>query len=75
MPGEIRLDVFGRMMTAERADGRWRLRDVGADGKRRPANDVVVPGFVGEDELVQYLADVFHESATGRHPEVRRIPD
>jgi hypothetical protein len=73
--GPIRPDVFGRMMAAERADGRWRLYDVGTDGKRRPAADAVVPDFVGEDALVQYLADVFHESATGRHPEERRIPD
>ena len=32
-----------------------------------------VPDFVAEDELAQYLADLFHESATPARPEVRRI--
>lgn len=75
MPGEIRLDVFGRMLAAEPKDGRWRLYDVGADGKRRPATDVVVPDFVGDEALPQFLADLFHESASGQHPQVRRIFD
>lgn len=51
------------------------LFDLGPDGKRRRATDVVVPDFVTEAEIDQYLADVFHESATALHSAVRRSED
>lgn len=70
----IRLDVYGKPMLAERTTAGWQLYEPGADGKRRALN-VVVPDFVTDDELVQYLDDLFHEAATPRHPSVRRIPD
>jgi hypothetical protein len=70
----IKLDVFGRLMVAERIHGRWRLLDVGADGKRSPVGNVVIPDSVSESEIDRYLADIFHESATESHPRVRRLP-
>lgn len=76
MPSErIKLDVFGRLMLAERTATGWQLFYLGFDGKRSPAKDVVVPDFISDAELEQYLADIFHESATGRHPGVRRLVD
>ena len=71
----VKLDVFGRLMLAERTAAGWQLFDLGFDGKRRPAKDVVVPDFVSDAELEQYLADIFHESATGKHAGVRRLTD
>jgi len=37
--------------------------------------NIVVPDFIGENEIAQYLDDLFHESATPAHPCVRRIGD
>lgn len=71
----IKLDVFGRLMLAERTASGWQLFHVGSDGKRSLATDIVIPDFISEDELDQYLADVFHESATRKHPEVKRLTD
>ena len=45
----------------------------GTEGKRRAAPDLVVPNDVGESQLGQYLADLCHEWATERHPDVRRL--
>ena len=70
----ITFDVFGRLMQAERTAGGWQLFYLGPEGKRRPATDLVVPEFVSEAELAQYLADVFHELASRRHPAVKRLP-
>jgi len=70
----VKLDVFGRHMLAERTASGWQLFDLGSDGKRRLAHDIVVPDFISESELDQYLADLFHESATGNRPGVRRLP-
>ena len=41
--------------------------------KRRPA-EFVVPDFVTEDEMAEYLRDLFHESASPQHPDVVRLP-
>lgn len=71
----IKLDVFGRHMMAERTSTGWQLFDLGSDGKRRPATDIVIPDFIAEAEIEQYLADIFHESATRKHPGVRRLSE
>lgn len=68
----LRFDVFGQRVAIERTPGGWSTWLLGADGKRRRA-DFEVPAFVAEDELAQYLADLFHESATPARVEVRRI--
>jgi len=72
MARPLKFDVFGKLMSAERTDAGWRLFVLGADGKRSPA-DVVVPAFVTESELAQYLDDIFHESASLDRPCVKRI--
>lgn len=68
----LKFDVFGQIMIAERASGGWRLFVLGNEGKRSPAG-VVVPDFVEEHELTQYLDDLFHESATRERPRVVRL--
>jgi hypothetical protein len=70
----IKFDVFGRLMLAERTTTGWQLFYLGDEGKRRPATDLVVPEFISEAELDQYLADIFHESASSKHSTVQRLP-
>ena len=67
-----RFNVFGRIYSIERTGARWVAFLHGADGKRGPAG-FVVPDFIPEDELAQYLYDLFHESATPSNGDVRRI--
>ncbi|KGE09422.1 hypothetical protein LA03_15935 [Burkholderia gladioli] len=66
-------DLFGRIVSIVHQQGRWQAYDVGAEGKRRPA-DFQIPDFVEADELLQYLDDLFHEDATPRHPAVVEMP-
>ena len=68
----LRFNVFGRIVQVQREGALWQAYSVGADGKRAPAG-FVVPDFVGEDEMEQYLFDLFHESATPANGDVRRI--
>ena len=72
MPKSIRLDVFGRQVLAVRSEDGWQLFYLSADGKRRPTVDIMVPAFVTESEIVSFMADLCHEWATEKHPEVRR---
>lgn len=68
----LRYNVFGRIYVLRREAGAWQAYALGSDGKRSPAG-FVVPDFVGEDEMEQFLFDLFHESATPGNGDVRRI--
>ena len=68
-----RFDVFGKLIEVSRGEAGWEVVHVGSSGKRRAAHDVVIPSFVSEAELAQYLADHFHEYATPERSEVRRV--
>ena len=63
---EVRFNIFGALIAVVGSQGRWRAFYLGADGKRRPA-DFVVPDDVSEEELCEYLADLYHENATPRN--------
>ncbi|MFB0824735.1 hypothetical protein AAFM71_05790 [Chromobacterium violaceum] len=64
-----RFNVYGHIVVAERHGSGWRAFLPGNDGKRRPA-DFVIPDWVTEDSLAQYLEDLFHENATPRNGDV-----
>jgi hypothetical protein len=72
MTAPLRFDVYGTLMQAERSPTGWQIFRSGADGKRVDLK-IAVPAGVGENELEQYLDDLFHESATPAHPCVRRL--
>jgi hypothetical protein len=71
----LKFDVFGRFMVAERTGSGWKLFDVGHEGKRMLVTDVVVPGFISPSEIDQYLADIYHEWASDKHPAVKRLSE
>jgi hypothetical protein len=70
---EVRFSVFGALVAirAEEAGG-WTAFRLVPDGKRRTA-EFVVPDFVAESELCQYLEDLFHESETPTNGEVVQL--
>ena len=67
-----RFSVFGSHIAVEGEQGNWSAFILGAEGKRRPAS-FIIPAFLAEEDLCQYLADLFHESATPTNGEVYRI--
>ena len=69
---ELRFKVFGALIAVRAVDGGWAAFRLGQDGKRRPA-EFVVPDFIVEAEMAQFLADLFHESATPTNGDVVRI--
>jgi hypothetical protein len=75
MPKSIKFDVFGRRILTIRSEKGWQLFYLSGDGKRRPADDLIVPPFVAESEMVSFLEDLCHEWASDRHPEVLRLDE
>ncbi len=69
----LKFDVFGTQVLVSRDKDGWATFYSGAEGKRRPALDIVVPADLLESEVEQYLADLCHEWATSRHPEVKKL--
>jgi len=68
----IKFSIFGRIVLVEKGADGWRTYYPGTDGKKRPA-DFVIPDFVEDAELEQYLGDLFHEDARPGHNEVIRL--
>ena len=66
-------NVYGRHVIVEGAQGNWAAYLESSDGKRVRA-DFIVPNFLADDELCQYLADLFHESATPTNGDVVPLP-
>lgn len=58
-----RFNVFGRIVALKHHGDSWKTYLVGNDGKR-DSGEFIVPGFVAEHELQQYLEDLLHETAT-----------
>ncbi|OON60363.1 hypothetical protein B0920_15325 [Massilia sp. KIM] len=69
MSREYRFDVFGTPVAVRAGEGGWQAFYLGAEGKRRPA-DFIIPSDITAHNLGEYLADLFHEDATPRHPAV-----
>lgn len=67
-------DVFGRHIGVEFKDGRWLAYRVDlTEHKFSRLYDVIIPDDLSETEIPGWLDDIYHEAATARHPEVKRI--
>ena len=69
---ELRFDVFGREVIVRSTAEGWQAVFPGGDGKSRLAG-FPIPADLNEDEIIGYLDDLFHESASADYPRVRRV--
>jgi hypothetical protein len=68
------VEIYGRRLLVERTVDGWQTFIPGDDGKRRPSPRVLIPPFVvTDDELLQYLADLWHESARPDQQTIRWV--
>lgn len=67
-----RFNIFGGLFDIERTGGGWSVLAVGHDGKRAPAH-FVIPEFVADEDLEQYLFDLFYEEAVGKAVGIFRV--
>ena len=69
---ELRFNVFGKIVAIVGTPGSWQAFYPGTNGTRSPA-DFVIPADIAEDDLADYLADLFHEHATPQRSTVLRL--
>lgn len=67
----MKINVFGKIIEVVRNDNRWEVFHVGNEGKKRLANDIVIPSNLKEEELIGYISDLCHEWATPANKEVK----
>ncbi|MFU1868048.1 hypothetical protein [Citrobacter portucalensis] len=67
-------NVFGRPIGVLRVQERWLV--FRADLTEREFSrlyDIIIPDDLSEPDISAWLTDIFHEAATERYPDVRRI--
>lgn len=69
----MKFDVFGRIVLIEKCSKGWKVFYYSPEGKKRPAEDIIVPPSVSEEELLRYMADQCHEWSSEKFPDVRRL--
>jgi hypothetical protein len=69
----IKFNVFGKRMSVQRKKGEWLLFRESNIGVRARVHEVVFPADLEESELATYLADIYHEGATEKHPSVDKL--
>jgi len=69
----LKFDVFGTQVLVLECERGWSVFYLGTEGKRRPATDIIVPSDMHESQIEQYLADLCHERASEKYPDVKRI--
>ncbi len=57
----MKLNVYGRKIEILRSDNSWKVYYFGFEGKKRIANDIVIPSTVKQNELLSYIEDLCHE--------------
>lgn len=59
----MKLSIYGQNFEVIKTDGKWEVFILGQEGKKRPAQDIVIPSIINEEDLVSYLEDLLHEYA------------
>ena len=63
----MKLNVFGRIVEIIKDKDRWSVFYLGSEGKKRLADDILVPSSIKEEEIVEYIADLCHEWANPKN--------
>jgi hypothetical protein len=69
----IKLNVYGKRVSAQKTEKGWEVYFLGDDGRKRPACDLAIPSFITEDEIEGYLSDICHEWSTDKNKDVYKL--
>ncbi|EJG1829241.1 hypothetical protein BKF99_RS23640 [Vibrio parahaemolyticus] len=71
----LKFNVFGKIMSVSRQSEEWVLFLESDVGMRTRVYDVIIPSDLKQEELAQYLDDIYHESATANYTSVFLLTD
>ncbi|WP_119394907.1 DUF7661 family protein [Salinibius halmophilus] len=71
----MKFDIYGKkVLQVIRKNGEW-LAFYSGDGIKRKTDDIYIPASIAENELEEYIGDVFHEWATHDNHSIVRLTD
>ncbi len=65
----MKLNVYGKRIEVKKSENGWKVFYLG-EGLKRLAPDLFVPDSIGEEEVINYLADICHEWASDSNSRV-----
>lgn len=68
----MKLNAYGKKLEVLWEDEAWVIYELG-DGKKRRSNDLYIPSEYSPDEVIGFLEDMLHESATPENPAIEII--
>ena len=69
----MKLNAFGKCIEVISRNDKWVVFYLGDEGKKRLAEGIVIPPTIIEEQLIEYLSDLLHESARPNNSEVVRL--
>ena len=69
----MKLNVYGQLVEIIRKDEKWIVFYLGNEGKKRLAQDMVIPNKIKKDALTEYLSDLCHEWSRPGNSKVRLL--
>lgn len=69
----MKLNVYGKKIEVSKISGNWTVFYLGNEGKKRAAHDIVIPHELKENEIINYIEDLFHEWATPSNNKIVEI--
>ncbi len=59
----MKLDAYGKLLEIVRENDTWAIYQLG-EGRRSRSHDIVIPSDFNKSQVIQFLEDMLHESAT-----------
>jgi hypothetical protein len=69
----MKLNVYGRKMEIVKSAENWKVFFLGDEGKKRPVYDIIIPQDLKENEIINYIDDLFHEWATPLNNKISQL--
>ncbi len=70
----MKFNIFGKkIIEVVRDGGSWQAYYLGNEGKKRKAEDVLIPSELSASDIEDYLSDLFHEMATLNNNDVKKL--
>lgn len=68
----MKIDAYGNVLEIIKENGEWAIYILG-EGKKRRSFDIVIPSDLDEQNVILFLEDILHESATPENPRIKRV--
>ena len=70
----LKLDAYGKKLELIRENNQWVIFELG-EGKKTRSNDIYIPEEYNQEQVLQFLEDMFHERARPDFPKIKILSE